>query len=325
MTTSINKWFILLVVLLVGCSNQYVDSDIRIISKNQGSNKLTLTNMDSDLTIQNQSDLNFKGNVDGSDTLMHNQKLYTISRPLKSSDVVEVNLDYGNIKKIDYANTVAAIGDSIYYNSNLVGDLAILKYDTKTKQKVSKAIVGDAIFQIISYENRLFAFVEDLTSDKHKTYFIEVDKDSLEQISRREIPYYNSFIKPIINNGKVYYIVSESNEVIAEDLDGNNRKTISLKFDQIYNMRLIDNNLFIVTYNYNSDESTTDYFIRVNVDKESYEELPQVKEVYDIKKDKDFYYVLNKDGLKKLDLNFKEVKSISNDVLGIDYEPYFID
>jgi len=313
MTILRSKYLILLLFLVVGCSNKYVPSDIKVISTSSKRNDILY--LDKDLNKLETSNYLATNNIYPKNNILKDNLMFSISNELKSTDLLMTNLDTGSSKKIDYANTMALVKDNLYYNSNLVGGLSVIKYDLKTKTKITKAIKGDAIFQMINYQDRLFIFVDDKIGDEKnaKSYLIELDLESLEEISRQEMLEYDIFNRPVIEDNTLYYIDSKTNDLVIQGLSSDTKKVIKLNTEHVASLKVYDNKVYVDSYKYNEKEEAISRYIQIDLSNDKVSNFLEDIEIIDFIKKGDFYYVLTQASIIKYDNQLTKISEYKRD------------
>jgi len=293
MTTLRNSFALLLTLFLFACSSQtYQANPIEVLVNNE--KVTTFIGYDENLSNNYRQDFNTKSLSNTDQIIKQNHYLYTLKNELKSSDLVRLDLNNGTVKKIDYANAKALIEDSVYGNVNIVGDLAIKKYGSSHKEATSENLPGDAIFQMVSGNQRLFAFVETFQPEPTKTHLVELDKDSLKVINQIEIKDYYSFIAPVFNQDKIYYI--NDDESTLEVVDVNTKESSSIKLQgKPSRLRVTNDKLYIMYFpstgktDLSRSVSSLDFKTQ-KIDNKTFDDT-----VYDIiYKDSNFYLLFEK-------------------------------
>jgi len=301
--------------------NKYTDSKIKVLSGNYGKYENVVTYLDEDLNIIKQS--HYKAGsiaTNWDNPILKDNHVYGISSKQKDNNFIQLNLNNGYVYNYSYAQAKAIINNYAYTNTNLVGKNAITRFDLTSKQKSLEKPVDGYIFKMVNYQNRLFAFTQEIDEskdNKDRFFVVEYDVNTLEEVSKLEIKDFAINIEPIINKDILYYIDSNSSTLNILDMKTNKQTQTKINIDYLGNMKLYNDKLYFIPDTFLS-EKDKNIIVTINLSNLKQDKISFSNDVTNFMLVDDKYYILHPNTITIYDKELKiikEVKNLENDDL----------
>jgi hypothetical protein len=316
----------ILFIIIAGCSCTNIDykEPIKVLSVKPATRNSYVSYLDNELELK--STINYNSDMIGfiadESVDYYDDKIFAIASDGKNQKLESINLINGLIQNIidgNGADSKVVVDDYLFFYKQSAND-NLFKYSLKEK-KIEKSVVeNDFLFEIMTYNNRLFA-IRDVMSEAgaFDSYLVEYNVDDLSEISSKKIERNSTYIRPIINDDRIYYSDYDGKSIIIEGLNDNFKKVIKPDSEYAQYFKIYDDKLYIINKSdlvFRADDKykASSEVIIYDINDYSSSELKANEPILDIMIKDDYIYLLHSESISLYTKEFEFVKETTNKI-----------